>query len=323
MNIQTNIQTCGKVAALAAGLAFIVTHASAQTIGVGTTKSGANKAISAAIAKVVSDHSGLQMRPQAFGGGQQYFPIVDAGKLDFGVSNLMMLKMSLGGTSLFKGRPSKNLVLAATLMPFRFGFVVLNSSPIKRIEELKGKRLGAGFNPQPLARILHEGVLANAGLSYKSVKRVPSSGWRDHWNQFLQGKLDGVTLALGTAKGKEIEAKLGKLRYLSLNDSPATVAAFRKHVPTAYMTLAPADKAIPGMIASTTVAAYDYSLWTGKHVSNEVVYKVVKAMHEHADQLKSASTHWKLFKTPYLAKKQKGVAYHPGAVKYFREKGLM
>ena len=31
---------------------------------------------------------------------------------------------------------------------------------------------------------------------------------------------------------------------------------------------------------------------------------------------------WKLFKTPYLAKKQ-GVGYHPGAVKYFREKGLM
>ena len=309
-------------AVLVAGMAFAAT-ASAQTLGVGTTKSGANKAISAAIAKVVSDHSGLQMRPQAFGGGQQYFPIVDAGKLDFGVSNLMMLKMSLGGTSLFKGRPSKNLVLAATLMPFRFGFAVLDSSPYKRIEEMKGKRLAAGFNPQPLARILHEGVLANAGLSYKDVKRVPASGWRDHWNQFMQGKLDGITIALGTAAGKEIESKLGKIRYLSLNDSPATVNAFRRHVPTAYMTMAPADPTIAGMVAPAVVGAYDYSLWTGTHVSNEVVYKVVKAMHEHADQLKSASPHWKLFKTPQLAKKQEGVRYHPGAVKYFREKGLM
>lgn len=317
------VRTLGTMTALAAGLALSGAQLSAQTIGVGTTKSGANKAISAAISKVVSDHSGLQMRPQAFGGGQQYFPIVDAGKLDFGVSNLMMLKMSLGGTSLFKGRKSKNLMLAATLMPFRFGFAVLNSSPIRSVEQLKGKRLGAGFNPQPLARILHEGVLANAGLSYKDVKNVPSSGWRDHWNQFMQGKLDGISLALGTAKGKEIEAKLGKLRYLSLNDSPANVAAFRRHVPTAYMTMAPADKTTPGLVGPATVGAYDYSLWTGKHVSSEVVYKVVKAMHENAAELKSASPHWKLFKTPYLAKKQKGVAYHPGAVKYFREKGLM
>lgn len=140
------IHITGVSAVLVAGMAFAAT-ASAQTLGVGTTKSGANKAISAAIAKVVSDHSGLQMRPQAFGGGQQYFPIVDAGKLDFGVSNLMMLKMSLGGTSLFKGRKSKNLVLAATLMPFRFGFAVLDSSPYKRVEQMKGKRLARSLEP--------------------------------------------------------------------------------------------------------------------------------------------------------------------------------
>ena len=318
-----NYRTVSATALLVAGGAFATTGVLAQTIGVGTTKAGANKAISAAISKVVSDHSGLQMRPQAFGGGQQYFPIVDSGKLDFGVSNLMMLKMSLGGTSLFKGRKSRNLVLAATLMPFRFGFAVLDSSPIKRVEQLKGKRVGAGFNPQPLARILHEGALANAGLTYKDVTAIPSSGWRDHWNQFMQGKLDGICLALGTAKGKEIEAKLGKLRYLSLNDSPATVAAFRKHVPTAYMTVAGTDANTPGLVGPATVAAYDYSLWTGKHVSSNVVYKVVKAMHENAAELKLASPHWKLFKKNYLAKKQEGVSYHPGAVKYFSEQGLM
>ena len=316
------LSTLGMLAMLVVGIALTPASALAQSIGLGTTKAGATKAIAAAIAKVVSDHSGRQMRPQAYGGAQQYFPIVDAGKLDFGVSNLMLLKMSLSGTSVFKGRQSKNLVLAATLMPFRFGFAVLDSSPVRRVEEMKGKRLGAGFNPQPLARILHEGVLANAGISYKDVVSVPSSGWLDQWNQFMQGKLDGIMLALGTAKGKEIEAKLGKLRYLSFNDDPSSVAALRRHVPTAYMTTAEADPAIAGLVGPTVVAAYDYSLWTGTHVSNDVVYQVVKAMHEHADQLKSASPHWKLFKTPYLAKKQ-GVGYHPGAVKYFREKGLM
>ena len=145
---------------------------------------------------------------------------------------------------------------------------------------------------------------------------MPSSGWRDHWNQFMQGKLDGISLALGTAKGKEIEAKLGKLRYLSLNDSPATVAAFRQHVPTAYMTKAGADSNTPGLVGPATVGAYDYSLWTGKHVSNDVVYRVVKAMYENAAELKSASPHWKLFKKNYLAKNLYLIRYKQSRIIY-------
>ena len=59
---------------------------------------------------------------------------------------------------------------------------------------------------------------------------VVSVDWLDQWNQFMQG-LDGIMLALGTAKGKEIEAKLGKLRYFRhyrrLMAGPAQSASIR------------------------------------------------------------------------------------------------
>ena len=51
------------LAALAA--IAIATSAQAQTVGIGTTKGGATAQTSAGIAKIVSTHSGLQMRPQA------------------------------------------------------------------------------------------------------------------------------------------------------------------------------------------------------------------------------------------------------------------
>ncbi|MHA1108892.1 MAG: hypothetical protein ACTSQV_07235, partial [Alphaproteobacteria bacterium] len=65
-------------------LAFATAGASAQTVGIGTTKGGATAQVTAAISKIVSSYAGgLQMRPQVMGGTQKYIPVVNAGKLEF------------------------------------------------------------------------------------------------------------------------------------------------------------------------------------------------------------------------------------------------
>ncbi len=61
----------------------------AETVGIGTTKGGATAQVSAGIAKIVSSHAGMQMRPRPMGGTAQYVPVVNAGELEFGVSNAM------------------------------------------------------------------------------------------------------------------------------------------------------------------------------------------------------------------------------------------
>jgi TRAP-type uncharacterized transport system substrate-binding protein len=77
--------------------------AEAQTIGIGTTSGGANAQVGAAIAGVVSSHTDLEMRPQKMGGTQRYVSMVNAGQLDFGVSNAMQYYMAATGTGLSKG----------------------------------------------------------------------------------------------------------------------------------------------------------------------------------------------------------------------------
>ena len=61
----------------------------AQTVGVGTTAKGATSQVSAAIAKVTSQFSGLQMHPTPMAGTQKYIPAVNSGSLEFGVANIM------------------------------------------------------------------------------------------------------------------------------------------------------------------------------------------------------------------------------------------
>ena len=86
----------------AAGVA-LATTASAQTVGIGSTKAGAVAQITATISKAVSEHGGLQMRKQTMGGTQQYIPVVNAGELEFGISNITQYHMARTGTGLVKG----------------------------------------------------------------------------------------------------------------------------------------------------------------------------------------------------------------------------
>ena len=56
-----------------AGIAFAAS-ASAQTVGIGSTKAGAVSQITATISKAVSEHApGLQMRKQTMGGTHSIF----------------------------------------------------------------------------------------------------------------------------------------------------------------------------------------------------------------------------------------------------------
>ena len=148
---------------LAAGLAAatIAGGAQAQMVGVGITKGTAIDQMGAAIAKAVSSHAGIQMRTQAMGGTQKYIQVVNGGDLEFGIANMMQTYMAVTGTGISQGHKYENLRVVATLMAFRNGILVSNSSGVKTAKDLKGKRVPYGFNAAPLFRFLIDG-----GASY-------------------------------------------------------------------------------------------------------------------------------------------------------------
>ena len=105
--------------AVAATGALATTAASAQTIGIGSTKAGAVSQITATISKAVSESDvGIQMRKQTMGGTQQYIPVVNAGELAFGISNIAQYWMAVTGTGLSAPNKYDNLRLVTNMMKF-------------------------------------------------------------------------------------------------------------------------------------------------------------------------------------------------------------
>ena len=309
------------VAALAA--AVLAAHAHAQQIvGLGTTVGGATAQTNNAIAKIVTEHSGLQMRPQPMGGTDKYMIAVDRGELEFGSSNMMQYYMGVTGTDPTNNLKHQNLRLVATMMVFETGLITRNDTGIKTTADLKGKRAPHGFPAATLFQIMMTGFLANGGAGWNDVTQVPVSDLAKHFEALKLGRTDMAIAALGSAPVLELnsEAQSG-VRYVDFATTGPGAQKMLEIMPkTFYVDVDPASN-LPGIVGKTHMMAFDYVLWANKDVADETVYRVAKAMYESEAELKGTSPLWRSYAAKNIAKDQ-GLPYHPGAEKLFKEVGL-
>jgi hypothetical protein len=307
------------VTAVLAGL-LAAPAALAQTVGIGATSTAYTAQASAAISKVVSE-AGLQMRVQPHGGTSAYVPQVNAGTLEFGLANELETLYAVQGQAMYDGRAQKNLRIATVLTPFTVAVYARKDSDIRSLKDLKGKRVPSGWASQKIIGVLMEGQLANAGLSYGDVEQVPVPNVVKGADDFAAGRLDVFFFASAAGKVKETDAKVGGIRAIALDPSPDAMARTKKHVPVAYARQFKPSPVFTGVLEPTYLMAYDYLMLTNSKVSDDIVYKVVKAMHGNKKALAASFPALNAFQPDRMAKSFPGVEYHPGAVKFYKEVG--
>jgi uncharacterized protein len=305
--------------AMAAALA-LASPASAQIYSLGTGKQGFfTYSAGAAIAKVAAD-GGLNLRVKPFGGTSAYVPGVNAGEQQFGLANELETHYAVTGTVIYKGKAQPNLRVVAVLTPLYSEFFVAKDSPIKSIAELKGKRVPSGYASQRVLDVLTQGTLANGGLSYADVEKVPVPNVVGGASEFEQGKADVFMFALGSGKVAEVNAKV-PVRVLAIDHSKAAMERLRKFIPVAYATEVKPGKGRAGLDEPTWVYAYDYLVLVNDKVSDDVVYKLTKLLHDHKAELAANFGALSGFDPKHMVKDLSPVQYHPGAIKYYKEIG--
>ncbi|MGA7489184.1 MAG: TAXI family TRAP transporter solute-binding subunit [Xanthobacteraceae bacterium] len=303
-------------AALAAG-----TPAAAQMYGLGTGKQGFfTYSAGAAIAKVASDN-GLALRIQPYGGTSAYVPAVNAKEIEFGLANELETNYAVTGKVIYDGKPQPDVRVVAILTPLYSVLHVRKDSPIKTIADLKGKRVPTDYVSQRVLDVLVKGTLANGGLSYDDIQKVPVPNVLGGANEFAEGKADTFMFALGSGAVAETDAKVGGLRVLPIDPSPEAMARMHKFIPVAYATKLEPAKGRYGILEPTMVYAYDYLVVVNKDVPDEAVYKLAKIMHDHKADLASGFGPLAGFMPDRMAKKMDPVQFHPGAIKYYTEIG--
>ena len=312
-----------RILAIATALAVAGSGAHAQAIlGLGTTIGGATAQTNNAIAKIVTEFSGMQMRPQPMGGTDKYMIAVNRGELEFGSSNMMQYYMGVTGTDPQNSAKHENLRIVCTMMVFQTGLITRNDTGIKTTAELKGKRAPHGFPAATLFQTLMTGFIANGGYGWNDVTQVPVSDLAKHFEALKLGRTDMAIAALGSAPVIELNASVeGGVRYIDFaTEGPAARKMLKLLPKTYYVEIDPAS-GLPGIAGKTRMMAFDYVLWAHKDVPDETVYRVTKAMYEREAELKQTSPLWRSHFSKNMAKDQ-GMPYHPGAERLFKEVAL-
>ncbi|MAF46806.1 MAG: TAXI family TRAP transporter solute-binding subunit [Rhodospirillales bacterium] len=318
----TQFLKCATLALLAAAAPAT---AFAQTLGFATLQPGAINHVQAQIiSKVVQTATGMQVRVLPMRGTAAVLSAVHSKHAEFSVGTASHMTTAVLGTHDFKGRAKVNLRVAFTALAFPIGIMVRNNSSIKTVADMKGRRFPTGWKAFPNGIPLANGVLAAAGLSLADMESVPTSGLIPAANDFKVGKNDGTTFAVGAPKVAEINAAIkGGLRFLSMDNSPAALARVKKVRPDYFiMTLKPNPR-FAGILGPTNVLGVNLVITAGAHVSNDTMYKFVKAVAENKAALAKGHPSFNgFFPDKRMAKQYSSVRYHPGSIKYFKEKGI-
>jgi len=304
------------IALLAAGVA------QAQNIGVAASNPGSlYHSTGTAVAKLANDVAGLKATVYPFASATIYLPAVNAGEYAFGISNVEELRVAVLGIEQFKGRPYADLRATAILYPLRVAFFVRKDSPIKTIADLKGKRVVDGYSSQKTIPPLLDALYATAGMTRADVQGVNVPNVVGGADAFIQGKVDAFFFALGAAKVEEANASVGGIRALDVANTPENLAKVRQHFPPSYLRPENPGPRNVGVAEPIHALSYDGVLVASSKTPEDVVYRVVKAMHGGKKEMAAVFGAMNLFDPERMAKALGPIEWHPGAVRFYKELG--
>ncbi len=315
---------CAPVRSLAPLLLIVASHALADDDVVSiaaSTKGTLFDQAGTAIAKVATNHGGLRSTLRNYTSANVFIPAIARGQVDFGVANQYEVMLALTGENYFSGRQHTNLRAIAVLFPLRIATYVQNDSDVRRIADLKGRRMPDGYVANKIILPLIDATLASEGLTRDDVIALNVPGVAAGADAFISGRTEGFLMALRAPKVREANARHG-IRALPIDNTPESLAAIRKHMPVAYLALEEPAPGNPGIVEPTWVIAYDTLLIAGSETGEDTAYRMARSLFQNREQLLAASPAFRLFSTGEMAKDLTPVKYHPGAIRFYREQGL-
>jgi len=308
----------------AAGAAIVVAGAAgAQTVGFATLPPGSIlHAQASVIAKVVQDHSKLQVRVIGYGGDAPILDAVNTQKADFLLLDVGEPSEAQRGEGNWKGQAKPNLRNAMTLYGFQMAYWVRKDAPINTIADLKGKRVPSEW-VQQTSVIHHMTAYLNAGgIGWNDVQRVPEVNVVRAADDFKAGKLDLLFFAVGAPKVQEVAASVGGLKVLPADALPDSEQRMKKIRSEYYFSTVNPAPHIAGIDKPTKVQTIDFIIGVGTHVKDDVVREFVRAVHQNKKALVEGHPNFNAFDPAGAAKQQPRLQYHPGAIQYFKEAGI-
>ncbi|MGG0846419.1 TAXI family TRAP transporter solute-binding subunit [Peribacillus simplex] len=267
------------------------------------------------IGKIISDKTKANITPQTSGASAENMETLRVGEAEIAFSQTDIAAYALEGKEMFDGKPIDNILAISTLYPETVQIVTTAKSGIKSVEDLKGKKVSVGA-PGSGAYINAMQILEIHGLSEKDIKGQNLS-FDESAEGIQAGNIDAAFITAGTPTGA-VEALSVQNDIIILPIAEDKIQALVNKYPYyAEDTIPTGTYKIKSEVKTVAVKAM---LVVKKDLDEDLVYEMTKAVYDNTDQITHAKGD---FITAETALEGLGdMEVHPGAAKYFKEKGV-
>ena len=289
------------------------------TIGSGPM-GGAYYPAGVGLGELIGKHvPGVTPRVEVTAGALENPSLLAQEEAELGITNSDTAYFAMNGLPPFSGKLENIRTMFSGLAPGAFQYVVMADSDIQTVKDLVGKRVAVGPQGNSASLNLRE-LMSFYGEDYSSIKPnyLPIS---DGVEQLVDGHVDMAIVQAGIPSPaiQEAFASGKKLRILSFpeEDRQKIVEKFP------YFRTIDLDKNIYAGLGDDVVTTFatNNMVIVRSDLSDDLVYKMTAAVFDNLDDFHKVhpATRWVSFETAVNTP----IPLHPGAEKYFREKGYV
>ena len=306
---------------LLAGLAM-ATAAQAQNISIATGGTGGvYYPMGGGLAAVLSKYvPGMQATAEVTGGSVDNLKLIGSGKPYVGFSMSDAAQDAFKGEDKFKGSrvPVRTLMV---LYPNRMHVVTVEGKGITKFADLKGKRVSTG-SPGSATEVMAFRLMEAAGMDKDQDFKRERLGAAESVNALKDGKIDAFFWVGGLPTAAVSDLANTPNTKIRMIDHSELVPAMNKKYGNLYVQDTIGKNIYKGMEADNHQATVQNILVAHESMDEKTAYNIVKAVFDHKADIVAVHKEAENFRLENQKKDATPVPWHPGAVKYFAEKGI-
>ena len=273
------------------------------------------------LANVISKNlPGYQATAEVTGGSVDNLKLIGSGQSEIAFVMADAALDAYKGDDKFKGAK----VAVRTLMvlyPNRMHVVTVEGMGIEKMSDLKGKRVSTG-SPGSATEVMAFRVIEAAALDKDKDMRRERLGAAESVNAIKDRKIDAFFWVGGlpTAAVTDLGATPGV--KIKLVDHSDTVDKMNAKYGELYVTDTIPAKTYPGQEKDNTIATVQNILVTDDKMSDDLAYKLTQIIFDKKADLVAVHQEAANIDYKYQLKDNSPVPWHPGALKYYADKGV-
>ncbi|NLT94145.1 MAG: TAXI family TRAP transporter solute-binding subunit [Clostridia bacterium] len=282
---------------------------------------GAVYPLGAALANLWNNNiEGINVSAEASNGGVQNLNLMADGDADISVAVTSIITEQRQGINAFEGRPYDGVRILTSLYANYNQVVVRKGIGFDSYRDIKGKTFAVGA-PGSTMEVETKNHTLKAGLKYPDDFKAQFVGPTESLDLLRNKQIDGFFMMAGIPTAAVTEAlATADAKILSIEED--IISTLQAEYPWYIRAVIPAGT-YDGQDEDVVTTAIKIMLICDESVPEDVAYNLVKVMWENIDSLKATNKVVENMKLEDAAKDTAGIPLHPGAERYYKEKGVL